>query len=381
MHKEKVRPCHFYVPFTRAEQGPDDSYIVEGYAFVNEVVKGEGGIRIKRGAMEAATPDYMKFANIREMHGKNAAGVALWANWDGQGCHMRAKIVDPVAALKCREGVYKGFSIGIMPTLMRGKDVDALDWLETSLVDRPKDPDALFVAYRVEDCPEEGDCVMQPEFPAADADPAERGALPGEPQPEEPAPPGEPAPSDPEVERGQTSETVPSRENLEGKCKKCGAQCRTCHPDHTRGAAGEALLAPARDEEITRLLAVAETRMARVQELEAEQAALTERLGVAQADLAGVQARLTERDGELSAAKERITTLEKTPATGQRPVLYPQALTREFLANRGRERALAVTAKAEELDGLMKQQSADPGEQQRIAARINLLKQEIAALA
>lgn len=145
MPTELMKPLHVFVPFETIERKEDGAYLVEGYAFVNEVVGGEGGIRLKRSAMEAATPDYLKYGAIREMHQPIAAGTCLQATWDEKGCRLRAEIVDDAAIKKIERKVYKGFSVGVNPKLMRGKEVEECEWPETSLVDRPKDPDALFL--------------------------------------------------------------------------------------------------------------------------------------------------------------------------------------------------------------------------------------------
>lgn len=157
---QKIAPLHLTVPITRIDE---ETREVEGYAFVNEVVPGEGGIRLKRTAMEAATSDYMKWGAIREMHQPSAVGTAVEAKWDEKGLVVRAKIVDDQAWEKCREGVYKAYSVGVQPRVMRGNDVEACTHVETSLVDRPKDEDA--VLFRLEGS-EAQDCEMIEEAPA-----------------------------------------------------------------------------------------------------------------------------------------------------------------------------------------------------------------------
>ena len=121
---------------------------VTAYAFVNETVEGEGGLRLRRSAMEAATPDYMRWANVRRMHQPDAVGVAEQVEWDGAGARMSLRVVDDDAWEKIVAGVYKGLSVGVVPTVVQGKDVLACRWVETSLVDRPRDPDARIVAVR-----------------------------------------------------------------------------------------------------------------------------------------------------------------------------------------------------------------------------------------
>lgn len=154
----RIKPLRYFVPFSsglieRADvqavlgKHPD---AVPGYAFVNETVDGEGGVRLKRSAMEAATPDYLQFCNIREMHDRSAVGTCVHSEWDERGWYIVSDIVDPIAKLKCERGVYKGYSVGVQPLLMRGKDVETCKIVEISLVDRPKDPDAMFTTYRAE---------------------------------------------------------------------------------------------------------------------------------------------------------------------------------------------------------------------------------------
>ena len=129
----------------------DESRVCEGYAFRNEVVSGEGGIRLMRSAMENATPEYMKFGNLRAMHQPIAAGLVQDAKWDEKGMFITTRVVDDNEWKKVKEGVYKGFSVGVRPRIMRGKNVEAADIVEISLVDRPKDPDALISCFRAED--------------------------------------------------------------------------------------------------------------------------------------------------------------------------------------------------------------------------------------
>lgn len=137
-----------FAPITRVDS---ENRIVEGYAFVNEVVEGEGGIRLKRSAMEAATEDYMRWGAVRAMHQPIAAGTAEAVEWDEKGAFLRAKIVDDAEWAKVESGVYKGFSVGVRPRVVRGKSVEKCTWVENSLVDRPADPDAEFSIARADD--------------------------------------------------------------------------------------------------------------------------------------------------------------------------------------------------------------------------------------
>lgn len=181
-----VKPIRMYFPIERVN---DEERTVEGYCFCNEVVRGEGGIRLKRSAMEEAAPSYMEFPTIREMHRTDgAAGTVKLLEFDQKGARIRAKIVDDQAWAKVKEGVYRGFSIGVIPTLMRGKDVTKVDWVENSLVDRPADPDAVFTVVRSEKF------EMDKEY-ACDVEPKEEKTSP-------PAPPRDGEGSDPSDKSG-----------------------------------------------------------------------------------------------------------------------------------------------------------------------------------
>lgn len=144
----RVENFTYFAPIERVNA---DERTVTGYAFCNEVVPGENGIQLKRSAMESATSGYMRFGAIREMHQPKAVGKCLSATWDDKGCLITAKIVDRDAWEKVKEQVFNGFSIGVRAKVMRGKAVESADWIETSLVDVPKDGDALFTATRCDD--------------------------------------------------------------------------------------------------------------------------------------------------------------------------------------------------------------------------------------
>ena len=176
--KTTMNPLHLFVPITRMEERPD-GLLLEGFCYENAVV-GDGW-NLKRSALEAATPDYTEYSNIREMHQPSAVGTAdaegCGVEWNDNGCFMRALIVDTDAIKKCTTGVYKGFSVGVRPTVVRGKDVETCLWYETSLVDRPADPGARFSIVRAEGIAEEGPGEIEVEAYATDEPlPIERAA-------------------------------------------------------------------------------------------------------------------------------------------------------------------------------------------------------------
>lgn len=123
--------------------------LVFGYAST-EALDSQGEV-VRRDAVEAALPDYMRFANIREMHQPSAVGVAEQATMDDRGLYLAARVVDEGAWEKVKAGVYKGFSIGGRVTARDPKDstvVSGLTLTEISLVDRPANPEAVFDLYK-----------------------------------------------------------------------------------------------------------------------------------------------------------------------------------------------------------------------------------------
>jgi HK97 family phage prohead protease len=129
---------------------------VSGYASTDAV--DEAGEVILKSAIEEALADYMKFANIREMHEASAVGVAVEANMDAKGLYIVAKVVDRDAWEKVEHGVYKGFSIGgkvIKRSDSDRKIIEKLRLCEISLVDRPCNPDAVFDFWKAADIGED----------------------------------------------------------------------------------------------------------------------------------------------------------------------------------------------------------------------------------
>lgn len=126
-----------------------ESRMVWGYASTE--ARDDQNEIVTRGALEAALGDYMKFANVREMHQLSAVGVTQEAAIDGKGLYIGAKIVDDRAWAKVVAGVYKGFSIGGRVTERAASDpgtITALVLNEISLVDRPANPEAVFDCWK-----------------------------------------------------------------------------------------------------------------------------------------------------------------------------------------------------------------------------------------
>jgi Family of unknown function (DUF6582)/Caudovirus prohead serine protease len=119
----------------------------EVWGYASTEARDDQGEIVKRDALISALGDYMKFANIREMHQLSAVGVATEAAVDDKGLYVGAKIVDDQAWQKVVEGVYKGYSIGGRVTERDPADHKTITGLvlnEISLVDRPANPDAIF---------------------------------------------------------------------------------------------------------------------------------------------------------------------------------------------------------------------------------------------
>jgi HK97 family phage prohead protease len=136
-----------FVPIAKID---DEQRLVFGYA-TTEALDAHGEV-VKREAIAAALPQYMRFGNIREMHQLSAVGVAKEAEFDAKGLYVKAKVVDDEAWAKVREGVYKGFSIGGRVTRRDAADrklITGVELNEISLVDRPANPEAMIDAYKI----------------------------------------------------------------------------------------------------------------------------------------------------------------------------------------------------------------------------------------
>lgn len=138
----------FYGTITKID---GERRMVWGYAST-ETEDSQGEI-VKRAALEAALADYMRFANVREMHLPSAVGVATEASLDDKGLYLGARIVDDDAWEKVVEGVYKGFSIGGKVTARDATDrkiITGLSLTEISIVDRPANPEAVFDCWKAD---------------------------------------------------------------------------------------------------------------------------------------------------------------------------------------------------------------------------------------
>ena len=155
------------VIFFKLSQIDEDHQIVYGVASTETPDEQGGewdgqyydGDIVELSALKDALPDYMTWANLREMHQAKAIGIVLDAGViDGQFT-IAAKIVDKSAWDKVKEAVYKGFSIGgkvlgAKLIEMGGKlyrKITKLKLYEISLVDRPANPEAIITLWKAKD--------------------------------------------------------------------------------------------------------------------------------------------------------------------------------------------------------------------------------------
>ena len=139
----------------------------EVWGYASTEARDDQGEVVKRDALIAALGDYMRFANIREMHQLSAVGVVREAAVDDKGLYVGAKIVDDQAWEKVVEGVYKGYSIGGRVTQRDPSDYKIITGLtlhEISLVDRPANPEAIFDYWKAGGAPQMPESRLNPPF-------------------------------------------------------------------------------------------------------------------------------------------------------------------------------------------------------------------------
>ena len=128
-----------YIPLSKVDK---EKRMVYGYATTD--TKDCQGEIVAKEAVKKAWDDYMKWANVREMHQPSAVGVTKEYEFDDKGVQIGVKVVDDNAWKKVKEGVYKGFSIGGRVIEQVGDTIKGLILYEISLVDRPANPQAVF---------------------------------------------------------------------------------------------------------------------------------------------------------------------------------------------------------------------------------------------
>lgn len=140
-----------YGEISKTEEADDGTIKVWGYASTGN--QDEQGEIVTAKAMQDALPEYMKWANVREMHTAKAAGTAIEASVQEDGrCWFGAHIIDSEAVKKVKMGVYKGFSIGGKATKRNELNKSIIEGLrlnEVSLVDRPANPEAVITIMKM----------------------------------------------------------------------------------------------------------------------------------------------------------------------------------------------------------------------------------------
>ena len=137
-----------YAPISKIDEG---KRMVYGYATTptqdsqSEVVDLEASFE--------AVDEWKQWANIKEMHrSETAAGIApIIEKHVGVGVYIGAEIVDDQASRKCQKKVYKGFSIGGSVIERKGNRITKYRLNEISLVDRPANPDSVFMVAKRDD--------------------------------------------------------------------------------------------------------------------------------------------------------------------------------------------------------------------------------------
>lgn len=144
---EQVEDIRFYAPIQKIDE---EKRMVYGYA-TTETQDSQNEVVDLQASFDAVD-EWREYATIKEMHNpQTAAGIApIIEKHAGVGVYIGAKIVDDQAWRKCIEKVYRGFSIG-GKTLEKSKDklgkmhITKYKLHEVSLVDKPANPDTLFV--------------------------------------------------------------------------------------------------------------------------------------------------------------------------------------------------------------------------------------------
>ena len=145
----QTQALNFYIPITKVDA---EQRMVWGYA-TTEALDSQNE-RVSKAAIEAALPDYLKWANVREMHQPSAVGSVVEHEMQPKGLWVGAKIIDDSAWRKCtmppESPVYKGFSIGGKELTREGNMITRLILAEISLVDRPANPEARIEVWKAE---------------------------------------------------------------------------------------------------------------------------------------------------------------------------------------------------------------------------------------
>jgi hypothetical protein len=137
-----------FAPFAKVDE---EKRMVFGYATTSS--KDSQDEIVDLDASFEAVDEWKQWANIKEMHRpETAVGIApIIEKHVGVGVYIGAEIVDDLAWKKCQKGVYKGFSIGGRVKERKGNHITKYELREISLVDRPANPDSVFMVAKRDD--------------------------------------------------------------------------------------------------------------------------------------------------------------------------------------------------------------------------------------
>lgn len=126
----------------------DDAHMVYGIAATE--ARADDGMVVPLETLRDAWDDYMRFANVREMHQDIAAGVVQEYEFNEVERHLEigVKVADESTWQKIKAGVLKGFSIAGDILAIAGEIVQKIRLVEISLVDRPADEGAIITLFR-----------------------------------------------------------------------------------------------------------------------------------------------------------------------------------------------------------------------------------------
>lgn len=145
-----------YAPFVKVEEADGDSVYVYGKV-ADETVDLDKQITDLTWLAEALPEWHREWGNVREMHQPSAVGVSKALDAADDGFYLGAKIVDRDAVAKVREGVYKGYSIGIKGPVVvpdpvaKGGRIKGGKIVEVSIVDHPANENTKFVLAKAAD--------------------------------------------------------------------------------------------------------------------------------------------------------------------------------------------------------------------------------------
>lgn len=154
---------HVFVPFSKID---NTKQFVFGYASTDNM-DSQGEI-VEEEATFKAADEFADWDILKEMHQmQSAVGIVpIIEKHKGIGLYVGAEVVDEQAWIKCQKKVYKGFSIGGRVTRKEGNIIKEYQLREISLVDRPANPDTMFVVAKRDEYPsgrmeEEGGIAMK----------------------------------------------------------------------------------------------------------------------------------------------------------------------------------------------------------------------------